>query len=296
MFRGRAAVERAGLARMEIRRLTLADLPACLTLAVENGWPADETRWRLLLSVGEGWCAGAPEGGLAGAIVICDYGGRVAVLAMPLLARRHARPGLDRMLAERALARAGSAVALLYATAEGAALYESIGFWQAGAVARYAGTPSPVAPPPDHGDEPVQLRPVGGADFTPLAAFDEEAFGAPRANLLERLLPIAERVCLAVRGGALVGYGIAWPAADAVVVGPVVAADPAAALALTGWLAAGHDLPVRLDVPTGSPALHAWASASGLRWQGTAPLLAHAERSLPGRRERIHAIAARALG
>jgi len=281
---------------MEIRRLTLADLPACLALAVENGWPADETRWRLLLSIGEGFCAAASSGGLAGVVMVCDWGGQVATVAMPLVARRYASSGLDRQLTERALARTGSAVALLYATGESAPLYESLGFWQAGALARYAGVPSAAPPTPEHGLEPVQLRPVGGADFAPLAAFDEEAFGAPRRTLLERLFPIAERVCLAVRGGRPAGYGVAWPAADAVVVGPVVATDPGAAVALAGWLAAGHARPVRLDVPTDSPALHAWASSSGLRWQGTAPLLVHAGRSLPGRRDRIHAIAARALG
>ncbi len=281
---------------METRRLTSADLPACLALAVENGWPADETRWRLLLSIGRGLCADAPEGGLAGAILVCDWGGRVATVAVPLVARRHARSGLDRRLTEQALAHTGSAITLLYSPAEGAPFYESLGFWQAGAVARSAGTPSPVAPPPDHGGEPVQLRPVGGADFVLLTALDEEAFGAPRRILLERLLPIAERVCLAVRGGRAVGYGVCWPAADAAVVGPLVAVDSGAALTLAGWLAAGHDLPVRLDVPTGSPALHAWASAAGLSWQGTAPLLVHAGRTPPGRREWIHAIAARALG
>jgi len=280
---------------MEIRRLTLADLPACLALAVENGWPADETRWRLLLSVGEGFCAAAPAGGLAGAVLVCDWGGRVATIAMPLVARRQGASGLDRRLAERALASAGSAVALLYATAEATPLYEGLGFWQIGAVARYAGTPSP-APPQGRDLEPVQLRPVGGADFAPLAAFDEEAFGASRRTLLGRLLPIAERVCLAVRAGRPVGYGVAWPAADAVVVGPIVAADPGAAVVVAGWLAAGHSRPVRLDVPTGNPALHAWAAASGLSWQGTAPLLVHEGRPLPGLRQRIHAIAARALG
>jgi hypothetical protein len=88
---------------------------------------------------------------------------------------------------------------------------------------------------------------------------------------------------------------VAWADGDAVAVGPVVSEDRRAAVALLSHLAAGHALPVRVDVPAGRDDVQAWARAAGLRPLGTAALLSLGGRPLPGRRERLAALVTAAL-
>jgi hypothetical protein len=57
-----------------IRRLGPADLKACLALAVDREWPAEEHKWTLLLEAAEAYGVDDPSGGLAGAVVLGRYG------------------------------------------------------------------------------------------------------------------------------------------------------------------------------------------------------------------------------
>src|ERR1700754_3848004 len=62
------------LDELPIRPLTVRDLPSCVTIAVDRGWPPDERKWRLLLTAGHGYGIDAPSGaGLAGVCVVTRY-------------------------------------------------------------------------------------------------------------------------------------------------------------------------------------------------------------------------------
>lgn len=275
-----------------VRLIEPRDVPACAALAAAHGG-LDEAAWRLLLSLGHGVCVDAPGGGLAGAVTVVRFDG-VAVVGSLAVSAPLGRRGLGSRLAATALQRAPGAVPLAVVGADAAGIAARLGLAQVDAVVRYEG--SVAAGPPGAADGGVQLRPVGGSDFPALVALDEVAFGGSRRPLLERLLPMSERVCLAVRDGRVTGYGVAWGCGARVAVGPIVALEPAAAVALAAYLAPGHERPVRLEVPSGAAALQAWAAGAGLAVSEVAPVVTPGGARLPGRRERIHALAARELG
>ncbi len=57
-------------ADLPVRRLSAADLPACLDLAADRNWPREEHKWRLLFEVSEVYGLDDPAGGLAGTVVL----------------------------------------------------------------------------------------------------------------------------------------------------------------------------------------------------------------------------------
>jgi GNAT superfamily N-acetyltransferase len=275
---------------VRIRRLGPADLGTCLALARERGFSGGAPAWRLALAVGEAHGVAEPDGSLAGVAVLLPFAGRVASLAVAVAPRCEGR-GIARALVARALASAGDAPVQMHAPAASVAFCERIGFRVVGGAVRLAGVPR-GAPPATPG---LALRPIGGADLAGIVVQDEIAFGAPRRALLEALLGSSARVALATAGGRAVGFGIAWEDGDAVAIGPIVAESDSAALVLAGHLAAGHALPVRVDVPADREPVLAWAHGAGLARLGTAALLSRGGRPLPGRRERLHALVTAAL-
>ena len=114
---------------LPVRRLVLADLPGCVELAADRGWPPEENKWRLLFAVAEAYGVDEPGGReLAGMVTLTRYGDALAVVGMMVVAARHGRQGLGRLLMEHVLAQAGPAVVYLIATAAGRPLYEQLGF------------------------------------------------------------------------------------------------------------------------------------------------------------------------
>lgn len=279
---------------MRLHPLTTEDVSACLALAAGRDWAPEALKWRLLLSVGEGYALEAPEGGLAGTVIATPYGGRAAAIGMLLVDRVHGGRGLGRRLMEHALARLGPVPTLLYATPQGRPLYEKLGFVEVDTLYKHLGRVqrlAQVAVP-----RGLEVRAMTAADLDAVAALDEEAFGAPRRALLGSLWELSVRAYVAVREGRFAGYGLAWPNLDTVMVGPLVASEDEVARALVGELVRGEERLVRLDLPSRFTAMSEWATTLGLERQPPAPLMVlHAERAL-GRREHLYAVAMQATG
>jgi GNAT superfamily N-acetyltransferase len=95
-----------------IRRLGPDDLKRCVALAVGRGWSPEKPKWALLLDVAEAFGVDAPDGGLAGSVVLARYGQHHASAGMMLVAARFGRRGLGSALMSHLLAEAGNATAL----------------------------------------------------------------------------------------------------------------------------------------------------------------------------------------
>src|ERR1700735_3929262 len=102
--------ERA-VAGLPVRRLSPADLAACVELTVDRDWPPEPDKWRLLFAVGEVYGVDDPAGGLAGTVVLTRYGPGLAAVGMMVVASRHGRRGLGGRLLSFALEQADGAVA-----------------------------------------------------------------------------------------------------------------------------------------------------------------------------------------
>ncbi len=264
--------------RYEVRPLGTGDLPACLALSVERGWPAEELKWRVMLAHGRGFALDG-GGGLAGTVLRFDYGARAATIAMLLVRAALERRGLGRRLMQAAMDGA-SAPLFLYATEAGRPLYDRLGFVALDTIHKFVGrvprTPAPRG---------VTLRPL-----------DAASFGAPRRALLAALHARSARALVAERDGRAAGYGLAWPNVDVLMIGPLVAPDDETALALASALAADHALPARIDLPSRFASVRAHLAARGLDASPPAPLMSLGGRALPGDRDRLYAVAARAFG
>lgn len=229
---------------MEIRRLTTADVARCKELSADQGWLREDSRWALLVELSEVYGIDAPDGGLAGAVVLSRYGA-FAAIGMMVVARRWERQGLGRRLMSHAVAAAGGTCVTLLATGNGRPLYAKLGFVAHGSSATYLGS-LPAADP--------ATRTARAADLPAIVARDAAAFGGDRSRLLMRLPTFAR---LRVAPG---GYGAAWRNGDHTVIGPVVADDLPTAKGLITDLAAGSDGPCRLDITSYQPELAEWAA------------------------------------
>ncbi|WP_344329085.1 GNAT family N-acetyltransferase [Streptomyces macrosporus] len=289
-----------------VRRLTLADLPACLDLAADRGWSREEHKWRLLLTAGQGYGIDAPaddvRGGLIGAFVLTTYGppdgvpgGRPCVcVSMVLVARRHARRGLGLRLMRHALREAGDATVFLFATDLGRPLYERLGFTPLTPVDTYTGRFACACPGGHTADVPV--RDATAADLPAVRALDTAVFGADRTHLLARLPSFADRLAVAASGTETTGFAAAWPNGDTTVIGPVVAEDETTARALIAHLASRTEGPIRFDTHAHHRDLAVWLRAHGLAGGFLSTLMVHGAPDVPCDTRRVFAPCSVALG
>nr|WP_233221236.1 GNAT family N-acetyltransferase [Streptomyces carminius] len=243
---------------------------------------------------------GPGEGrGLIGVCVLVPYGPPPhaprdrpsASVVMVLVAGRHARRGLGRLLVRHALAEAGDATVFLTANDSGRPLYEKLGFTTVGTVVRLTGefTGARAADrTADHRAGPrayLRVRDATAADLPAVLALDAPVFGADRAHLIVRLPSLADHFAVAAPGTpntGLTGYAALWPGGDTAVIGPVIAEDEPTARALITELATRADGPVRLDTDARHPGLRAWLRAHGLTERATHTLMVHGTPGLPG--------------
>ncbi|MEJ2856662.1 MULTISPECIES: GNAT family N-acetyltransferase [unclassified Saccharothrix] len=256
-----------------VRTLTLADVPACVTLAADRGWPPEHTKWEFLLRVGAGF--GLVDGPrLVGTTIITRFGDEHAAVSMVLVASSHGGRGLGRRLVEHALEAAGTPVASLFATQFGKPLYEKLGFRSVGMVAAHFGT---LDVPAAGVSEPV-------TDRERLVAEDAKVFGADRSAMWAEYFDFAREVRVSPDG--FVG---SWLNTNRLVVGPVVAGSLAEAKALISDVAEG---PARVDVR--DPELAAWLTEHGMPQRFEVDLMVRGE--FTGARDRLWAPVMQALG
>lgn len=280
--------EASDVLHLPLRRLTCDDLTACGDLAEDRGWGREPHKWRLLLTVGQGYGVDAPDrpGALAAAFVLTLYdalpgGRRYACVGMVLVAERFARRGLARRLMHHALAEAGDAAPFLSATGNGRPLYEKLGYRPVGTSTMLTGHFTPLS-----GDGPAPgttVRPATAADLPAVRALDAPAFGADRTELLIRLPSFADRFLVAENSsGALAGFAAAWSNDATTLLGPVVADGLPTAQALVTDLAAHAPGRVRFDLDDHHAELGDWLRARGLTGTFCCTLMVRTAPRIPG--------------
>lgn len=264
-----------------------------MALSLDRGWSPEKAKWSLLLEVSEFFGVDAPDGGLAGAVVLTRYGADLASVGMMLVAARHGRRGLGRALMEHLLAASGDATVTLFATDLGRPLYEKLGFRTIRRNASFTGTFRTDPPAdnskkrgsaePDEGDNSKRrTRPATDADMSAVLDIDKAAFGADRSRLLRRLPTFARQLRVLEADDGVAGFAAAWRNDTSTVIGPVVAPDGAAARRLITDLAAGITGPVRLDLDPDRPELPEWAVGHGLQPVALTAVMARGDPNLPG--------------
>ncbi|MGA4963700.1 GNAT family N-acetyltransferase [Streptomyces pseudogriseolus] len=265
---------------LPIRRLTLRDLTACADLSEDRGWPREEHKWGLLLAAGRGHGVDAPDGGLAAACVVTEYGPRerpsLAAVGMVLVAERHSRQGLGRRLMRHVVEEAGTTPLTLHATPLGRPLYEELGFKVTGEAEMVRGRFVPSGRPD------VLTRTATADDLPAILRLDEEVFGTDRTHIVTRLPAFADQLRVAEEDGRIIGYAAAWPNMDTHVVGPLIARDAATAQALVASLAAHTNRPLRTDIDVRHRDLLDWVKEHGLAPVASNAVMTYGITDLPG--------------
>ena len=280
---------------VRVRRLGPGDLTSCMALSVDRGWLPEKRKWSLLLEATEAFGVDAPDGGLAGAVVLARYGERHASVGMMLVAARYGGRGLGRALMTHLLDAAGDATITLFATEMGRPLYERLGFKPVRRSVAFTGTFRVSL-----GDRglPAATRPATDADLPAILEIDQAAFGADRSGIVRRLPSFADTILLSrtTRGAVIpepsagpTGYAAVWWNGQTAVIGPVIAPDDETARRLITDLAADLRGPVRLDLDPDRPELPAWAQACGLSAVSQTTVMAYGPWDPPGDRDRVFA-------
>jgi hypothetical protein len=176
---------------------------------------------------------------------------------------------------------AGDVPVVLAATEAGKLLYERMGFQPVGTLHKmFAAAWTPLD----------QARDEGLPGLARVIELDAAALGARRERFLEARLAQA-----CDRAGAPGGFALAVQAPEVRVIGPVVAPDAGAALALVDALARRHAGRLRIDVPSEHAGLVEALQARGFVLDRVVPVMALRAERLPAGNGTRFAIAAQAF-
>ena len=255
--RARRASRDAGPASagVRIRQMDDSDLERILELRSVVRWAADPRAFDLLRGVrGARWAvAEGPEGALVGMVGAVPLGA-VGVLCHLAVHDGYRGLGLGVGLSSWALAylrSRGARTVRLHATRQAEGLYRSLGFEASAARTVYLleGSAGVGRPAGDTGGGPVET--LAFADLPELYGIDRWCYGADRSPLIFATLRLHPGEGLVARdAGGIKGYLIRSEGADAIRLGPFVAATPEVARALLARaLRETGTSPVRVIVP-----------------------------------------------
>lgn len=248
--------------------LTAAERPDAEALVREAGWNQVSADWDLFLALGTIHAARVGHRVVATAATL-PYG-EFAWISLVLVNGEYRRNGLGTRLLKRCIEQLTSkgCVPVLDATPAGRPLYLGLGFketWSYRRLVRQAAQREAMIAAPSDG---TRVRPITDADWAALCVYDAAAFGANRRTLLGRMrgrLPAAELI--AERHGRMVGFSLGRDGRGASQIGPLVAEDNAAALALLAQALPAISGPVYVDLADAKTAVGDALSACGFTSQ-----------------------------
>ena len=262
--------------------LGAADAPAAVPLSAEAGWNQTAADWRLMMTLGEAIGVRGTGGRLAAFALVLPFDGPFAWISMVLVTAAHRRHGIATALMAHCMTRidALGLAPVLDATDAGRRVYGPLGFQPVHGLQRLRaeriepgasglGRCRPrrlraeriveAVPCAD-----VTVRSIEERDWTAIEALDRRAFGAGRMALLRHLGARQPARAMVASGPAgVAGFVLARDGREALQVGPVVAEDPAVAIALTAAALAGAGGPVCIDAIEGHGAYAAWLADAG---------------------------------
>jgi GNAT superfamily N-acetyltransferase len=213
---------------LQRRRLLASDIPAAFALSVEAGWNQTQTDWQLMLDHGDGF--GIVDNGRLVATALTHGFGAIGWISMVLVARSHRRRGLATELLARCirLLQHKGLTPGLDATAAGRAVYEPLGFRAVYGLHRQAATILPR-----EATMSANIRRLGHADLAAAMQYEAAVSRTDRRHILRQLSERrADLAFVAREGDAVRGFVLGRDGREAAQIGPLMAENPAVAIAL----------------------------------------------------------------
>jgi len=247
-----------------IRPLGIADLDAAQRLSEEADWNQLPWDWRIFLEMGDLFGVdGSGDALLATGATLAqgrDFGWISMIIVTAAARHRGIATQLVRHGVERLTSR--GLVPGLDATIAGRAVYSRLGFQDTWPIARLVRADASLQASDAPRDGP-ELRAADLSDLVALADLDSRAFGTGRRALLARLLERTPELAVVSGTADLTGFLLARPGRTATQLGPVVASDPAIALAMIEHALLRTAGPCLIDLVDLKPGLRVALEARG---------------------------------
>lgn len=255
-----ASIDRLRLETFETRMVDLAtvDPSALLALSVSVSWPHREADWRFILGLGEGLALVDEIGRALGSVMWFRTGDDFAMFGMMMTSPRLQAHGAGRALMLEAMRRNPLPNLGLTSTRQSRRLHRELGFgFEQRVTQRQGEARAPfVALATD-------LR-RDFSDLDALDALDRAAQGHDRRAILAALLGVSETTVL-LEDGRPAAFALSRPFGRGHVVGPVIAANDAQAIAVVAPHVAAHaGTFLRIDTPMTEGAFADFLEESGL--------------------------------
>jgi len=274
-----------------LRAMTPDDLERAVELSRDHSWPHREEDWAFFLQRGEGLVA-VLDGTVIGTIMAWRYGDDAATLGMVIVDKALQGKGVGRKLMAAMLEQLGERSVLLQATAQGAPLYEKLGFVDIGAVHQHQGQVAIVPLAQLQAGE--RIRPLGAQEGSPATLYSR-ASGMDRTALVQAMLE-QDRAVVLTRDHTPVGFAMLRRFGRGWSVAPVVAPDSDGAKALMlHWMAQNMGHFTRLDV-TEASGLSPWLAGLGLPNVGTVRTMLRGPMPKAAADATVFALTSQALG
>ena len=209
---------------MQLRVMTLNDIPGGMRLNALAGWNQTESDWKRFLAASPNGCLVMEEGAkLVGTATTLSYEDRFAWIGMVLVDPEFRNRGIGTRLLRRMieyLDDAGIPTLKLDATPLGKPLYEKLGFVSEYEIERW----TLKRTTPD--ERVVNAPPLQTEQLSEILAYDREVFGADRSALLRALYEERSDLTLAIGSGThMQGYAFGRHGLFADHLGPWMARD-----------------------------------------------------------------------
>jgi hypothetical protein len=272
------------------RPMRMEDVPALHALAIGVQWPHRPDDLAMLIELGQGVVAEDEIGRVVGSAMWWQMGPDLATIGMVITTPRLQEHGAGRWLMQQIAGPIGGRDKVLNATRAALRLYLSLGFRPGLTVYQHQGivVGAPAAAP--------GARPMTAADEAAVRALDAAALTAERRAVLDALLAVSKGTVVE-RGGEVAGFALCRRFGRGHVVGPVVAASDADAVALVApHLAAHAGRFLRLDTREAQGPLRVYLEACGLGLYDTLTSMSLGRDRAPDGPVRIYGLASHSLG
>lgn len=248
-------------ATVALRPMQAGDLPAMHRLVQAMSWPHRLEDCTQLFHLGAGTVAVDASGDMIGVGMRWGFGRKAGTIGMVLVAPDRQGRGIGRALMTALIADGQPRALMLNATAEGLGLYQKLGFHSLGQVRQHQARLTQDLVLSSAPAVPTQRANL--TDHAALCALDAAAFGADRSALIGRLLTIGQ--AWITGSDRPTGFAILRPFGRGMMIGPILAPDEEAAVALVA--AAAKAAPpgvLRVDIPAEASRLGHWLTGAGL--------------------------------
>jgi len=255
---------------VSIRPLGVADLDAVQQLSFEAGWNQVEADWRIFLERGHLYGVDGPAGAVHATGATLPLGAEFGWISMIIVTAGARHRGLAAQLVLYGIEdlAAQGLVPGLDATPAGREVYARLGFRDTWPITRLV-RPGTGRVQGAVGDIAPELRAAGLRDLDAVAALDHRAFGTERRAVIARLIERAPQLAVVGWTPGSAGFLLGRFGHTATQLGPVVASEPAVALAMVDYAVARAPGPFVLDLVDLRPGLRAALEGRGFTPQRT---------------------------